>query len=975
MNEKEFLYELSLIIPFYNEKSRVPLLFEGLINFSKKYNHKYEVILVNDGSKDGGEEVIREHAHFKELESSEQIRIISLPGNSGKGGALKKGVADASGRFILTLDFDMATDPMTIEDWKKSEGGKYKEEEIWIGSRPHPKSQLKEKPLRKFIGIVFNAIIRLFTGLHIKDTQCGFKLYPSEIGKLLFGEMRIKGWAHDVEILRRAHLLGITVKELPVVWKAVDESKVSVVRDSIKMFLQTWHIAIGLFIYWAFIIPVKNFSKTSFGYIKTSKFPTYDRFRTEAIYRFVFVVLSIFILFLMPYLSKDYGISGDEWIQNDYGQKIYNYYFLGDDAVLSEEERSQGYEKIKYYSGGFELLSAIIYNAIEAENIWRVRHFLNALFGVLAFVFTGLVAREITGSWRTAVFALLMVILTPRLFAHSMNNPKDIPFAAASIFTLYYIIRFVKRLPRPAFRDMFFVSLGIALALNIRIGGLLLFGYIGLFSLIQMVLLNRKKQFDLSKDFGRIFKYGLIMAFFSYFLGIISWPYALQSPLTNPFEALSKMTNYDTIVTVLYKGLQIKSDQLPWSYEIHWMAIANPLVILIGLGLFVILAYRLLKKYNAMELFMVAFAIVFPIVYAIYQDSTVYDGWRHFLFVWPPVVVLAALAWNELISMPKKAFSYASAAVFILGLALPLKWMIESHPNQIVYFNEAFGGLENAFGEYETDYYMNSLKQGVDWLVENENLADRRDTVVIASNCYKEVREYLKLVAPNLRSRYLRYEDRISKDYEYGIFISRFTDKSLIENNWPPQDLVIHNVKEKGVVLTTVFKKKSDEDFKAYQALRNGNAAKAIEYFQSYLKTDPNNEVVLQYLGDAFASMGNTEEALKAYNECLKLHKGNMQALEKMGRIFMEQRKFNAALKVYQRMIEFHPEQVQGYYYSAIAHLNQGNAGLGIQFLNKSVEVQPAFRQGYLTLANIYRQQGNEALANQFQQKAQQIGQ
>jgi dolichyl-phosphate beta-glucosyltransferase len=376
LESSQFPYEVSLIIPFYNEEARVPLLFEGLKNFRQKYKHSYEVILVNDGSKDQSEAAVREHEHFKSLEADGKIKVITLPGNSGKGGALQKGVEAAQGRFILTLDFDMATDPMTIEDWKHSMGGKYDENAIWIGSRPHPKSKLQEKPLRKFVGIVFNAIIRLFTGLHIKDTQCGFKFYPNQIGKMIFAEMRVKGWAHDVEVLRRADLLGVPVHEMPVVWKAVDESKVSVVRDSIKMFLQTWHIAFGLFIYWGFIVPVKNFSKSEFGYLKTAKFPDYSTFRKEALYRFAFISVSVLILFLMPYLSKDYGISGDEWIQNDYGQKIYNYYFHGDDAVLSEEERSQGYEKIKYYSGGFELLAAIVYNTLDAENIWRVRHFI-----------------------------------------------------------------------------------------------------------------------------------------------------------------------------------------------------------------------------------------------------------------------------------------------------------------------------------------------------------------------------------------------------------------------------------------------------------------------------------------------------------------------------------------------------------------------------------------------------------------------
>ena len=156
MSDYNYSFELSLIIPFYNEEARVHHLYEGLINFSKKYNDKYEVILVNDGSKDSSESKIKEHPHYKELDDKGIIKIITLNGNSGKGGALQKGVAESQGKFILTLDFDMATDPITIEHWKKLEGGKYKENEIWIGSRPHPKSQLKEKPLRKFVGIVFN---------------------------------------------------------------------------------------------------------------------------------------------------------------------------------------------------------------------------------------------------------------------------------------------------------------------------------------------------------------------------------------------------------------------------------------------------------------------------------------------------------------------------------------------------------------------------------------------------------------------------------------------------------------------------------------------------------------------------------------------------------------------------------------------------------------------------------------------------
>jgi tetratricopeptide (TPR) repeat protein len=191
-----------------------------------------------------------------------------------------------------------------------------------------------------------------------------------------------------------------------------------------------------------------------------------------------------------------------------------------------------------------------------------------------------------------------------------------------------------------------------------------------------------------------------------------------------------------------------------------------------------------------------------------------------------------------------------------------------------------------------------------------------------------------------------------------------------VRNNWPPEHLVLHNIEEDGVVLATILKKENHDDYKGYQALTQGKAAEAIDYFKSYLKYDPKNEEVYQYIGDAYAALGDKNAALKAYNQCLELHKGHIAALEKMGRIFMEQKNFANALKVYQRMIKYNEMDVRGYYYGAIAYINQGDAQSAIAYLNKSIEVQPTFKQGYLTLSNIYRQTGQEQLANQFAQKA-----
>jgi glycosyltransferase involved in cell wall biosynthesis len=968
---------LSLIIPFFNEEKRIQLLIDGLKDFDRAYSSSYEVILMDDGSTDKSVELIKADPFYKNLNESGKAQIESLPKNGGKGAAIKQGVMISSGKWILTLDADMATSPLEIENWKKLKGGQFKENEIWIGSRPHEKSKLEEKPYRKFVGIVFNAITRFVSGLQIQDTQCGFKLYPGELGRFLFRGLKVKGWAHDVEILKKADLMGVAIEELPVNWTAVDESKVSVVKDSVLMFWQMLRISIGVYLYWVYKLPFKliRSAPEEKEVELLSRFKAGPNIRSESIARMVFHILFLVLLFLMPFLSKDYGISGDEWIQNEYGKEIYAYFFEGNDDVLYPQNRPQLYDAIIYYTGGYELFCATVYKTFGLEDEYAVRHVINSLFGVLLFVFTGLLAKEITGSWRAALIALVMIVFTPRIFGHAMNNPKDVPFAAGIIFSLYFLVRFVKELPMPRIRDMILLALGIGLTLNIRIGGLLLIAYAGLYSLLRVVELVKNKRMNLGKDLRRLIGYGLMIAGTAYVLGIIFWPFALQDPWNNPMIALDKMTNFPITVSVLFEGLQPKSDHLPWYYGIKWMWISNPLLTFIGLGLFVVLLIPIVKRFGWLGPFMVLFAAVFPPAYAIYQKSVIYDGWRHFLFIWPPVVILASVAWYYLILLftDKKVIRYGALVAFTILLFLPARWMVMAHPNQYVYFNEIFGGVKNAYGKYETDYYMNSVKSALEKLVESEKLMTRSDTVTILTNCFKELKQYQRVMGFKALVRYSKYEQRIEKDWDYAVFISRFTDYTLLDNNWPQKGLEIQNVSEGGVKLCVVLKKPSHEDFNGYEKLRENDALGALSSFDAYLKVDQANELVFKYRGDALSALGRVDDALISFNEGLKLHPGNMEILQKMGQIFSQQKKPGQALRAYQRIIQYHPEMFQGYYYSGIASLNIGNAQQGIAYLLHSIEVEPRFKQGYLVLSQVYQQQGNQQLAKRYSQMASQL--
>jgi dolichyl-phosphate beta-glucosyltransferase len=242
MTEQEQQVDLSLVIPCYNEAGRIELLYKDLGVFMEQWHAPVEVVIVNDGSKDNTLVLLKEHPVYKKY--SNVISIHSQE-NTGKGGALRNGVLMAKGNFILTLDADMATSPTELLCWLDLLNGQLSDNTIYIGSREHKDSTINNVAgERKAAGNIFNFIVRLLTPLKAHDTQCGFKLYPARLAKKLFTDLKTYGWAHDVELLYHAALLGAEIKEMPVYWTAIEDSKIRVLRDGFNMFLEVFKIVV-----------------------------------------------------------------------------------------------------------------------------------------------------------------------------------------------------------------------------------------------------------------------------------------------------------------------------------------------------------------------------------------------------------------------------------------------------------------------------------------------------------------------------------------------------------------------------------------------------------------------------------------------------------------------------------------------------------------------------------------------------------
>lgn len=876
---------LSVIIPCYNESARVGLMMNGIADFDKKWKGRYEVIIVDDGSKDDTVDKIASLLDGQYQSLKDKVSLLKMPANGGKGEALKLGVASCTGDYFLTLDADMSTAPAEIINWQRLKPEMFKENRsVYIGSRRHKDSDVKALNSRRFVGGIFNGIVQICTGLPITDTQCGFKLYPAG-AKKLFASMKNSGWAHDVELLCRARDEQYGIEEMPISWENREESKVNVMTDSVVMLFQVMMIALRLWLSNTFTAPFKMAG------LDTNE-------KKRIIYRSVFNVLCLLLLIVMPILSQQYAVTGDEHWHRDYGTDIYNYFFHGSHNAQTTDSG------IQYYGGLFDFITAFCFYTFHFASHYKTMHFLNALVGAIGIIYAGKLARFLGGT-KAGIITIILLVCSPSYFGHSFANPKDIPFAAGYIASIYYIILYASNLPRQSFRVIAGLVLSIGFAMGVRIGGLLLIAY--LFMAVAGVLLFHKASRTAGLK-GILLNLCLISGA-AYLIAIICWPYAHLGIISKPLESLKVMSNFFITIDMLYGGRHIHSNQVPWYYIPKFILYTAPVIVLAGFvaGIGWVLSKWKYGKKDIIIAGFLLFTVIFPPAYAIYKHSSLYDGWRHFLFIYVPLTVLAALGISMLIGSKVKAIKYVAVIVLAAGLIGPLRFTIAYHPMESLYFNEISGGLKKMYGNYEIDYYMVGIKPATEWLLQQEGVKNK--PIVVATNCTYPVTEYL---APykNISVVYVRLYERYTKDWDYCIFFSRFVDRSqLVSGNWPLPE-TIHTVDVEGVPVASVLKRKTHEDFKGYELLKKNDLAGAKAAFFQALAANPANDEVWTTLMQVYQAEQQPDSVLFCGYQALKTYPASLEVIEAMGNVYLKRQQNDSAFHLYDKLEVSHPEYV-----------------------------------------------------------------
>jgi glycosyltransferase involved in cell wall biosynthesis len=220
----------SIVIPAYNESARLRPTLDTLLRYVHDQKWDVEILVVNDGSSDDTAQVIREYGKVHP-----EILLLENPGNRGKGFSVRNGMLHARGNICLFTDADLSS---PIEEAQKLLAAINAGADVAIGSRwLKAELQTERQPLyRQAFGRIFNMVLRVVLGMRFVDTQCGFKAFRRDAVQRIFPLQKIERWGFDPEILYLARRAGLKVAEVPVVWAHSEGTRLSPVKDGIRMF-------------------------------------------------------------------------------------------------------------------------------------------------------------------------------------------------------------------------------------------------------------------------------------------------------------------------------------------------------------------------------------------------------------------------------------------------------------------------------------------------------------------------------------------------------------------------------------------------------------------------------------------------------------------------------------------------------------------------------------------------------------------
>ena len=427
---------------------------------------------------------------------------------------------------------------------------------------------------------------------------------------------------------------------------------------------------------------------------------------------------------------KDYAISNDEGVQHHYGKLIIAYYRSG-----FRVRDLFTFENLYLYGGLFDVIAVALSHVIPMDP-YQLRHILCAMLGIGGIAASAATARLIAGP-RAGLIAAVALTLCGAWYGAMFNHTKDIPFAAAMTGATLFLVRLARRLPSPRATDVAAFGLLAGAALGVRSLGLLLFVYLGLAMLIYLPWDERggaRMRFAASSALKTF-----PAAVSAYLIMIAVWPWAALSPL-NPIRGLFAFSEFHYAIRTVFAGRVYQMADVPRIYVPGYLLIRVPLITLAGAALAMTsLVWQTLEQQRRRDLALVSLTIIVPLASEVLFHGPAFTGMRHFLFLLPPLAVLAGVGFSELVdTLEMNGRRLAAGAIALVGACFLWEGatLVRLHPYENLFYNALVGGLPGAFRRYDLDYWFNSMPEAIRMLetfVRNEAPAEALKAPLIYS--------------------------------------------------------------------------------------------------------------------------------------------------------------------------------------------------------------------------------------------------
>ena len=517
---------------------------------------------------------------------------------------------------------------------------------------------------------------------------------------------------------------------------------------------------------------------------------------------------ALFLIFLLLCWSiiPDFGVTIDDQFYYSNGVNTYQYikHFLLSlfkTEINLEEYRS----KLKEWPIIFELLLVLIsklFNINEMEKIYLVSHQLNFIIFFISLIYFHKFIYQRFNSYILATLSIFFLILSPRIFAESFYNSRDIFFMSLFILFIYYCYKYLEN---NNLSNILKLSICSALLINTKILGLIPFGIFCILYIYNFI--NTKENFYKSKK--EIFQFLFLTFFFIY----LFWPYLWTSPVLNLYKAFKDIliSQENLIVVNYYFGNYIQSTSTPWHYRIVWLIITTPIIILflsIGGILFnikesiKIIKKTLTAKYyigkkNFIDL-LLFFILLISFFIVIEFNNSKFGGWRHLYYIYPIIIYFSIYLLNYIFKNNiNKKIKTAIISIILLNLLYNLNWIYKNHPNQYVYFNLINKGY--FMNNFDLDWWGISHRESIKYILDK----DDNQKIKINGKGFTNLRDSLLYIDKIDRSRV------ILTDINSATYIIDNKMKRIREYK-KKEDIVFsvfHEIKVDGFTISKILKR------------------------------------------------------------------------------------------------------------------------------------------------------------------------